>query len=136
MEGGLLRDVITHKLVTEDHWTEVMLRPFATRDQIDFDKFGNSTATVEPAYDPHCANNDISHGCEPVEVISVDRLVDQTKGPDETAKIAKALLSDSKTGDHVIAQEAWGCIWEEMIVHKRGPKTIYDRPDKSECMLS
>lgn len=87
---------------------------------------------VNGTYDPHCSNGDISNGCEPVEVISVDRLVDRSRGPDETAKIATALLSDSRTGDHVIASQTWPCIWEELIEHKKGPKTIYDRPGYNE----
>ena len=67
-----------------------------------------------------------------MEIISPDRLLDHAHGPDETEKIARALLRDSKTGDHVIAQQAWPCIWEELVVHRKGPKTIYQRPGKGE----
>mmetsp|Transcript_23463 Transcript_23463/g.44567 ORF Transcript_23463/g.44567 Transcript_23463/m.44567 type:complete len:677 (+) Transcript_23463:281-2311(+) len=130
MEGGLLRDIFTHKKVTQDHWNELMIRPFYSREELAFDRFGDPNAVVSDTYDPHCAKGEISNGCAPVEVVSVDRLVDSYRGPAETAKIATALLSDSKTGDHVIAQQAWPCIWEELVEHRKGPKTIYDRPGK------
>jgi hypothetical protein len=31
-------------------------------------------------------------------------------------------------GQYVIDQEAWDCIWTELIVNKKGLKTVYDRP--------
>jgi hypothetical protein len=31
-------------------------------------------------------------------------------------------------GQYVIDQEAWDCIWNELIVNKKGLKTVYDRP--------
>ena len=135
MEGGVLRDVFTHRLVTLDHWNSIMLNPFGTREQLAFDNFGDLDVVVDRTFDPHCANGDISNGCQPVEVISVDRLVDPIKGPAETEKIATALLSDSRTGDHVIAEQAWDCIWEELVEHKKGPKTIYDRPGKGKSAI-
>jgi hypothetical protein len=30
---------------------------------------------------------------------------------------------------YVLEQEAWDCIWEELIVHGKGAKTVIDRPD-------
>ena len=78
---------------------------------------------------PHCTNGPISGGCEPVAVISAEKLRDYTQGPAETAKIANVLLRDTAgMGQYVIAPEAWGCIWTELIVNKKGLKTVYDRP--------
>ncbi len=31
-------------------------------------------------------------------------------------------------GQYVIDEEAWGCIWTELIVNKKGLKTVNDRP--------
>ena len=109
MEGGLLRDIFTHQLITLDHWNNLMIRPFYTREEIAglSDRWDPDTV-VAPTYDPHCANGEISNGCEPVEVISADNLMDYNRGPAETSRIATALKSDSTTGYHVIGQQAWG----------------------------
>ena len=137
MEGGLLRDIFSHEMITLDHWNALMLRPFFTREQLTTGRWANSDVVVTPTYDPHCANGEISNGCEPVEVISADKLIDYDQGKAETTKIATALLADSRpssmngTGYHVIGQKAWDCIWGELIQHKKGPKTIYDRPGNS-----
>lgn len=129
MEAGLLRDIFTHKLVTLDHWNDLLMRPFFNRADLAYDRFGDSNADVTPTYDPHClVGGDISNGCEPVEVISADKIVDETEGPAETARVANALLSNTKTGAHIIGAEAWPCIWEETIMKKKGPKNIYSRP--------
>mmetsp|Transcript_2513 Transcript_2513/g.5578 ORF Transcript_2513/g.5578 Transcript_2513/m.5578 type:complete len:397 (+) Transcript_2513:640-1830(+) len=127
MEGGLLRDVFTHELVSEDHWKAIMLRPFLSRERLSYDKWSDGTI-VEPTYDPHCVGNDIRNGCEPLEVISADRLMDFTRGRAETAKIANALLPDSRMGNDAIDQKAWGCIWEELLKNKNGPKTAHGKP--------
>ena len=137
MEGGLLRDVFTNNRVTPLHWEEIMLRPFHSREELSFDKWSNSIGVAtKDYYDFHCDDGDVSGGCEPVEVVSVDRLVDATWGPGETKKIATTLLTDSRTGDYVINHTAWNCIWEELIEKRKGPKTIYDRPGKSESRLT
>lgn len=43
-------------------------------------------------------------------------------------RVATALKSNSKTGDEVINQQAWNCIWTELIQNKKGPRTIRERP--------
>ena len=102
---------------------------------------------VTPSYDPHCTggplpaacnlwnnhynctNGTISCGCEPVAGISAEKLRNYTKGPAETAKIANALLNDeAQMGQHVIDPDAWDCIWTQLIVNKKGARTVYDRP--------
>jgi len=128
MEGGLLRDIFTHRLTSLDHWNDLMLKPFYTREQLDYDHYVEPGTVVTPTYDPHCENGDITDGCEPVEVISADRLRDYTKGAAETTKIATALMSNDKTGHYVIASEAWDCIWKELIQNGKGPIKPDDRP--------
>ena len=71
MEGGLLRDIFTHKITTPYHWSLLMMPTVYSKSEVAYDKIiGN--ATVTPAYDPHCVS-DVSGGCEPVQVISVVR---------------------------------------------------------------
>jgi len=128
MEGGLLRDIFTHKLVTKEHWDDLMLKFAYPRDQLGYDMYVSNTTKISPTYDPHCAQGEITNGCEPVAIISADKLRDYTEGPAETSAIAEALMNDVRTGQYVIAQEAWDCIWKELIQHKKGPITIDVRP--------
>ena len=127
MEGGLMRDIYTHQLTTPEHWYMLMMPTVYTREELDYDLVvGNQTVT--PNYDPHCEGSKVTDGCEPVAVISAEKLRDYTEGPPETAKIANVLLNDDRTGQYVIAQEAWDCIWEELIENGKGLKTVSDKP--------
>jgi len=129
MEGGLLRDIFSHKIITQDHWDDLMKKFSYSREELDYDNYvTDATGPPSATYDPHCAQGEITNGCEPVAVISADKLRDYTEGPVETTAIAEALMNDVRTGQYVIAQEAWDCIWEEIIQHKKGPKNIHDRP--------
>ena len=65
-------------------------------------------------------------------VISAEKLRDYNEGPAETAKIAQALMSNSKMSQYLIDKEAWDCIWDELIVQGKGLKTVYDRPHTEE----
>ena len=115
--------------------------------ELGYDTVVGADTVVTPSYDPHCTggplpaacdrwadhyhctNGPISGGCEPVAVISAEKLRDYDEGPAETAKIANALKKDNAgMGQYVIDQEAWDCIWSELIVNKKGLKTVYDRP--------
>lgn len=80
------------------------------------------------SYDPNCRDGKVTDGCEPVAVISAERLRDYTDGPPETARIANVLLNDQRMGQYVIAQEAWDCIWDELIRKHKGLKTVVQRP--------
>ena len=132
MEGGLLRDMFTHKLTTAEHWNMLMMPTKYTRDELDYDLVVGNETVVTPSFDPHCMNGDVSDGCEPVAVISAEKLRDYTEGPPETTKIANVLMNDARTGQYVIAQEAWDCIWEELIQNGKGLKTVYDRPGQEQ----
>ncbi|KAL7535628.1 hypothetical protein ACHAXR_006621 [Thalassiosira sp. AJA248-18] len=137
MEGGLMRDIFTHNITTKEHWDDLLLKPFFTRAEMSIDNYVTPGSVVSPAFDPHCiAGGDISGGCEPVAVISADKLQDYEEGPAETAAIANALISDERTGQYVIDQEAWDCIWNELIQEKKGPRTMADRPDSETYNFS
>ena len=128
MEGGLMRDIYTHQITTPEHWEMLVKYTFKyTRDELDYNTVvGNQTVT--PNYDPNCEGSKVTDGCEPVAVISAEKLRDYTEGPPETAKIANVLLNDDRTGQYVIAPEAWDCIWEELIENGKGLKTVSDKP--------
>lgn len=128
MEGGLRRDVFSHRLTTKEHWDDILLKPFYTRGELAYENYVSADTVVEPNYDPHCTNKDITDGCEPVTVISVDKLWDYLDGPDETGRIATALMNSQKTGQFVIDSQAWDCIWNELIQERKGPKIMTDRP--------
>ena len=126
MEGGLMRDIFTHKITTPEHWNMLMIPGGYKREELDYDLVVGPDTVVTPSYDPHCVN--VTDGCEPADVISAEKLRDYTQGPAETARIANVLLNDARTGKYVIAQEAWDCIWEELILNGKGARTVFDRP--------
>lgn len=128
MEGGLRRDIFTHKLTSKEHWDDILAKPFYTRQELAYENYVPNGTIVEPSFDEHCTNVEITSGCEPIAVISADKLLDYTEGPGETAAIASALMADSRTGQYVIHQEAWECIWTELIQSRKGPKIMTDRP--------
>jgi len=107
MEGGLLRDIFTHKTTTKQHWDMLMMPTVYTRAELDYDLVVGADTVVTDAYDPHCAT--VTEGCEPVAVISAENLRDYTRGPAETAAIANVLRRDSRMGDYVIEPETWNC---------------------------
>ena len=113
-----MRNVANHQLSVPWKWRRSTFRP-------------NKHKRKNPVkyYDPHCTNGDVTSGCEPVAVLSADKLLDPTQGPLETARIANILLTDSRTGQYVIASEAWNCIWEEMIQNHKGLNVTADRPN-------
>lgn len=129
MEGGLLRDIMTHKLTTREHFDRQMQPGEYTESGKAFELMvGN--AVVEPQYSYHCVVDMPDDSCHPVSIISVDRLVDPSRGAEESAKIAKAL--DGKRGMDVIAEEARACVWEELILRNKGVRTMRDRTGLSE----
>lgn len=129
---GLMRDMFTHKITTPEHFNMLMMPTKYTRAELDYDLVVGPDTVVEPSYDPHCGNGEISGGCQPVAVISAEKLRDYTDGPNETTKIANVLLNSAKMAPYVIDSEAWGCIWTELIQNGKGLKTVADRPSLSE----
>lgn len=64
-------------------------------------------------------------------MISTDKLRDFSEGPAETERIANTLHGTAKAGisQFMIDQEAWECIWEEIIVNSKGGIVAGDRPN-------
>ena len=129
-----MRDIYTHKITTPHHWNMLMMPTVYTRFEVDYDTIVGANTVVTPNYDPHCANGDVSGGCEPVAILSAEKLTNLTVGATETERIANVLLNDARTGQYVIDPEAWNCVWEEMIKNHKGLKTVYDRPVSTETI--
>lgn len=127
--SGLLRDVFTHKITTPEHYSMLMMPHNFKRSELDYDLVVGSDTVVTPSYDPHCENGDVSAGCIPVAVFSAEKLLDYAEGPAETTAIANVLLGHEKMSEFVIEPEAWDCIWNELIVNKKGARTIQNRPN-------
>eukprot|EP00565_Helicotheca_tamesis_P008478 CAMPEP_0185725286 /NCGR_PEP_ID=MMETSP1171-20130828/1580_1 /TAXON_ID=374046 /ORGANISM="Helicotheca tamensis, Strain CCMP826" /LENGTH=402 /DNA_ID=CAMNT_0028393371 /DNA_START=84 /DNA_END=1292 /DNA_ORIENTATION=+ len=123
MEGGLMRDMFTNKITTPEHWNMLMLPTAYTIEQLRYDTVVGNDTVVDPSYDPNCAL--ITNGCVPVKIISAEKLVDHELGPAVGLEIADVV--DGKQGMNVIAPEARGCIWKELIINKKGLKTFIDR---------
>ncbi len=85
------------------------------------------TPPVTATYDPHCANNEIANGCEPVAIISAEKLRDLNAGKDETRRIAEVLTNRVGISEYLIAEEAWDCIWTELIPLGKGNRMVEDR---------
>merc|ERR550539_36457 len=102
-----------------------------SKNDISYDRIVGNNTVVSPSYDPHCLN-DISGGCEPIEIISAERLVEVSTGPVEGRKIARALQNRQGVDDFLIEEDAWACIWNELIVNKKGVKTFLDREGLEE----
>lgn len=133
MEGGLLRDIFTHNMTTPAHW-QMLLQPLQnSRDDLKFENFIGNNTIAEPFYDPNCLTK-VSGGCEPVSIISAEHLVekDTGRGPLETHKIGEVLKGKPGISDFLIEEDVWDCIWEELIVNKKGVKTFLDREGVSE----
>jgi len=130
MEGGLMRDMFTNKITTPEHWNMIMRPEARDREDMTYDLIVGNDTIVTPSYDPHCPD-DISGGCEPIQIISAERLLMNETGPQENRKIAETLVG--KNGfENLIDEDAWECIWEELIINKRGVKTFLDREGISE----
>ncbi len=124
--SGLMRDIFSHKITTPEHWYMVIQSSKYDKEDISYDKVVGNATVVAPAYDPHCIH-DVPEGCEPVEIISAERLVELGTGPAEGRKIARVLKDKEGVKDYLIAEDAWECIWKELIVNKKGYKTFIDR---------
>ena len=131
MEGGLMRCIFTHKITTPKHWYMLMMPTKYTRAELDYDLVVGNNTIVTPSYDPHCVH-DVSGGCHPIQIISGEKLVDHTTGPEEGKKIANVLKGRVGIQDYLIEEEAWKCIWSELIINRKGLKTFIDREGLGE----
>jgi len=131
MEDGLMRDMFTSKITTPEHWNMLMQQTRYTVEEMDYDLIVGPDTIVAPTRDPHCVN-DVTNGCKPIEVISAEKLVDHATGRAESRKLAKVLQNSAGFEDWLIEEEAWECIWEELIIKKKGIKTFIDREGVEE----
>ena len=131
MEEGLLRDIFSHKITTQEHWDMLMQPTAFTKEEMAYDLIVGPDTIVNATYDVHCVK-DVSDGCHPAQIISAERLVKAETGPAEGRKIAMALQNHPGISEYLIEEEAWMCIWQELIVHKKGLKTFIDREGIAE----
>lgn len=111
-----------------------MMPTVYTYGELDYDLVVGPDTVVEPSYDPHCENGEISGGCRPVMVVSAEKLRDYTDGPIETQKIANLLVNNAKMSPYVIDPEAWNCVWDQLIVKGMGLKTGKYYPAQKFCV--
>uniref|UniRef100_A0A7S3V5F0 Uncharacterized protein n=2 Tax=Chaetoceros debilis TaxID=122233 RepID=A0A7S3V5F0_9STRA len=122
MESGLLRDIYTHKLTSLAHWS-MLIEPAKhnkTEQDTVFNGLLQNDNTIEESHDPRCANK-VSGGCQPIQIISSDLLIDDETGPAENRKIALALSTHNRMSgmsEFVIEEDAWDCIWDHTIHRK------------------
>merc|ERR1711862_402100 len=89
---------------------------------------GNDTVT--PAIDPHCVKDMPNGSCEPSLIVSAENLLHPILGYVEAEKLAKAV--EGKQGIDVIPKEARPCIWDELMIRKKGLRTMTDRIGPSQ----
>jgi len=106
MEGGLLRSPYTNEMVDEETWRMALQPHIYTEAEL-----MAMPSSPEPYYDPHCIN-DIQNGCVPTEVVSFERILSNSTGPAEIAKLAATI--QGKPGISMIEEEARECVWWEM----------------------
>ena len=122
----MMRDVHTHKVTIPEHWFMFYSPDHFHKEERSYAAVVGEGPVTIPSYDQRCITQ-VSNGCEPVSVISAERLVERSTGPAEAAKIGNALQGKRGISDYLIAEEDWACIWEELIINKKGAKTFLDR---------
>lgn len=122
-----MRDISTHRKTIPEHWYRILQPTAYNKDDVDIENFVPNGTIVESSYDPNCLDENVSDGCHPMAIISAERLQTAGWGASETRKIAKVLDGKRGISDYLIDEDAWDCIWEELIVNKKGVKTFIDR---------
>ena len=125
-DTGLMRDIFSHKITTPEHWYMLMQPTRYKREEMAYDLIVGNDTLVSRSYDPHCLD-DVTTGCAPIEIISAERIVEPSTGLAEGRKIAKVLEGRTGIKDFLIPEDAWECVWTELIINKKGIKTFIDR---------
>ena len=123
--------MFTTKITTPEHWYLLMRPESNHKAEMTYDLIVGPDTVVTPSYDPHCIHH-MGTSCKPVAVISAEKLVDHKTGRAESRKLAEILQSNPGYEDWLIEEEAWECIWEELILKKKGLKTFIDREGVEE----
>jgi len=127
MENGLMRDMFNHEVTTPEHWRKLLLPHHYTKEELRYKWYVHDPENLTPYYDPMC--DTIAMGCYPARIISAEKLVVNETGPAEGRKIAELINGKEGFDNWMIDEEAWECIWNELITNKKGLKTFLDRPD-------
>ena len=82
-------------------------------------------ATIPLTCDPHCLN-DVPNGYyEPMLIMSLESTMNSALGHNKSEKVALAV--DGKEGIGVISKESRDCMWDEIMIHKKGLSNMRDR---------
>lgn len=127
LQGGLMRDVVTHKPTTYEHWVMLQDSSLYSPSQRSYESVV-ADGIVTPQYDPNCIEK-VREGCQPVAVLSAEHLVDPTTGPAENHKLAETLYNKPGIGDYLAPEDEWECLWAESTAHEE------DRGNLSQEML-
>jgi len=127
MENGVLRDVRTNNLTTLEHFEILTEANRNSLDEYSWETFVGTPLNVAQ-WDPHCLHHVSPHGCKPVAIISAEDLISPEYGVAEFSKIGNTLFDKAGIHDHVISKDAWPCLWEETIIHRKGMKLFMDSP--------
>eukprot|EP00551_Chaetoceros_affinis_P006475 CAMPEP_0203662092 /NCGR_PEP_ID=MMETSP0090-20130426/179_1 /ASSEMBLY_ACC=CAM_ASM_001088 /TAXON_ID=426623 /ORGANISM="Chaetoceros affinis, Strain CCMP159" /LENGTH=716 /DNA_ID=CAMNT_0050524837 /DNA_START=368 /DNA_END=2518 /DNA_ORIENTATION=- len=125
MESGLQRDMFNHKMTLPTQWKIAILPNFFTKFEMRHGRFVDENETVTPSYDPMCAT--LTKGCYPVLIVDPEKLVDPILGPAEARKVALVVNGTEGFDDWMIEEEAWECLWKELIIEKKGLPTFLDK---------
>ena len=124
-----MRDLVTNKLTNPEHWMKFRTPDNYTVGELSYEQNIPEGTIVKPTYDPNCSSDNVSGGCKPVAVISGERLL---QSPTETQKIGNILKGKPGISDYLIDDDAWNCIWTEIIVNKKGEKNFLYREGQDE----
>jgi len=123
MENGLLRDIYTHDLTTTRHFARLKTPQVYT--EAELREFQAALTNVQPEYDEHCGIGSDMNDCLPVAIASHEKMIDETTGPEEVAKITAVV--ENKPGIDIIGPNARECIWRKLIVDKIAVRDPRDR---------
>mmetsp|Transcript_15138 Transcript_15138/g.21597 ORF Transcript_15138/g.21597 Transcript_15138/m.21597 type:complete len:417 (-) Transcript_15138:9-1259(-) len=122
LEGGLLRDLYTHEITNIDQWNRIM-KPYSYNEEELRMYQAQVPKETQPIFNLHCVQD--MPGCKPVAIASFEKMMDPSTGPDEVARFAATL--EGKVGLDVISEQARPCIWEELIINRKGVRSFPDR---------
>ena len=124
MEGGLLRDIITHQECNMTHWDLC-----AISHEHKYPNLTNFVSPVESQYHPRCGDSSFGMAdCHPTTVVSYERLTNLQYGPAETRKLTSTV--EGKQGIEIIGEEAQPCVWRELVVNGMGGRLNDNRNGK------
>lgn len=122
MEGGILRDIFTNDFTTEEHFRR--LNQPVMYAEAELMAAQAALGNVSPVIDQHCVDD--LKDCHPASIASFERITDPETGPAEIANFVNTV--QNKTGLEVIEESARACVWEELIINRRGG--IHTYPDR------